>query len=1191
MASILNTKINSYAIENGIEFDETFATPPTQTGTSKENQSPYWSVVGRSPVYESTVGPPSGSGSWKFVVNSANGCRLRNNGGVVLTLSADGDYSIGFWAKATELKPASTLDEAVPFYLLSPTTTTGFGISCSGGSATNPNKIGLRAVGTYILTDVTMNTTDWYYFAITKTNTNLNFYINGQLKQTRTNMQNANSSLQGWGDASSDSNNSTINISNWYYAATSVIGATEIGEIWTVGSTAPATVNYPASPMTVSAEFLEPSLKIDDIFLATPATATALINHPTIITTIGDSTYVTTSFIGSAEFLPNFAVVAQSNKNIVITETLNASVELINNVLIHTDTSVDFSVEEFIASATFVKPFIAEQPFIASATMPGGTATVQANYFNLVKSLNPVFYYNFDTSTIQNFGSWTFDSPFVGSTVAKNQASTGDLGLIGAGKSWKFTGSYNNAPNEIEIPISRNQGYVPETYNPYAPPLGFEPVIDLVRSRSYAIEYWFKPTDTRGIGFSFKNIDIRFDSGLLGFEIDATLPGWSDSVGGVPGPSYERFFYGSPLVLNDWNHVVLNAIPGEGTNDQIIQFWVNGNLYLNRTYSLDYTILSVEDVRSDNSIRPQKIYIFSTSNPVLKSSIIGNLASPQPYNAPFDRGFWNGWESAGNAGALFDEVAIYEGPLTNSQIIDHYSFIYNQSPDRLIAPIPLTAEAESGNHVVLAISNADIVETPATASSLFVNPTVLTVKNLSISTTPLTASALNTDVTVYYGWTIYADPAIAAAEIKEGFALNTTYYDYIQANIVPYRYVTFDTATPFADYGTDTDYAVNPTVVGGIIVNPDIGITGKSAKTAGTSYTTDGVILKESEHDDNWGTGNNSWHSSFWMERAIDDASTTGLRVLWNLNGHNDDQNVILYHYQNKLHLQINNQVGAPITITSANNISLFDYTRHNIVIRSHHNNNNNHLYVYVDAMLVLDQNIGSYAVTTINNPIHVGANSEANNFPRLGVGCLITPFVDTALPVVPANTKLILDEIYWDKNDINQTQVTNIFNVMPDKVNANTVADVLTASAEKVMPAISTTVNFVAAPATASAEFVDPSLFVVRIVNVNADTFTASALMTDAIASVQISVTADVFVVTAIFNEPVVFITFPAQPMLASVELVNRRDPLVEPTVEYGISVTTNGITYKLREFSPYVRYLRIVARNQKIYKDMEIL
>ena len=1190
MASLLHNKINSYAIENGIEFDQAFAIPPTQTGTIQENTSQYWQMIGRSAVYEPTVGPPGGSGSWKFLSNSSNFSRLRNNGGAILTLSSDGDYSIGFWAKVTQLRQTSEYDNAIVLLALQPNTTTGFSINISGGATPLPNRVGLTAAGTTTVTNTVVNTTNWYYFAVTKNGTNLNLYVNNQLVDTRTNMQTATSTVLGFGDnAAVDT--CEINISNFYYASTSVIGTTQIAEIWAVGSTAPATVNYSASPMTASGEFIEPTLKIDDIFSTTPATATALIMHPTIITTIGDSTYVTTSFIASALSPSNVSVFILKNNNFTVTEILEASVELVNNVIVSTGSDVDFSAPEFTASGIFVEPFIARQPMTASATMPGGNAAVQANYYNLVKSLDPVFYYNFRENTMQNYGSWNISSYTVGSTVTKNQTSPGDLAQIDNGKSWKFTGNYFNAPNRVEVYPQSGQNYVPKTYNPYAPPLNGNPIIDLVRSRSFAVEYWFTTNSLyAGVGFRVGNIDIRFKDGIMGYEIDATLPGWSDSPN-VPGPAYERIkLENTPkLLVNDWNHIVINVTPatsdtpsGFHPTDQTVQFWVNSYLQNTVKYTMDYTRMS-DTNRADN------IDLFHTADPNIVYA--GPLTSPtQTVSEQGTRGFWQS-ESSTPAQVFFDEVAIYDQPLTSSQIIDHYSFIYNQSPDRNISSLPLTASATSGDHAVLAIDNVTIAETPATANALFVNPAILAVKNLSTSATPLTASATNTDVTVYYGRTMTANIAIATAEIKEGFALNTTYYDYIQANIAPYRYVNFDTATPLADFGSDTDYAVSPTVVGGIIVNPDLGINGKSAKTAGLDYVTDGVILKESEHDDNWGTGNNSWHSSFWVQRAIDDTSTTGLRILWNLNGHNDNQNVILYHYQNKLHLQINNQVGAPITITSANNVNIFDYDRHNIVINSHHNNNKNHVYVYVDTVLVLDQDINTYAVTTINNPIHVGANDEANNFARLSVGCLITPFAYTALPVMPANTKLIVDEIYWDKNQILQTQVTNIFNVMPEKINSNFVTLAFEASTEIIMPAISTTVNFVAAPATASAQFVDPSLFIVRHVIIGAETTTASALMTDAIAFAPINITADLFIATALFNDPGVIIAIPAQPMLATVDLINRKNLFINNTSGHGISITTNGMTYELREFSPYIRYLRIVARNQKIYKDMEIL
>ena len=234
-------------------------------------------------------------------------------------------------------------------------------------------------------------------------------------------------------------------------------------------------------------------------------------------------------------------------------------------------------------------------------------------------------------------------------------------------------------------------------------------------------------------------------------------------------------------------------------------------------------------------------------------------------------------------------------------------------------------------------------------------PSVLAQKTINYSAPTLTASALNTDVTIYYGWTIYADPAIAFAEKPEGYPLNTIYYDYVQANIAPYRYVSFDDANPYTDFGTDNDYSVTPTVVGGIIVNPDLGINGKSAKTAGLNYATDGVILKESEWDDSWGTGQNSYHSAFWFQRALDDTSTTGLRVLWNLNGYKDNQHVVLYQYQNKLHMQFNNGSGTWIE-QDTGTLDLFDYERHFVLIEFDHTNVNNNSVSHDD--MIINNNI-----------------------------------------------------------------------------------------------------------------------------------------------------------------------------------------------------------------------------------------
>lgn len=1192
MASLLNTKINSYAIENGIEFDFAVATPPTQTGTITDNTSSYWTILGRTPVYQSTVGPAGGSGSWQFTSNSANGCRLRNNGGSILTLSGDGDYSIGFWAKMSQSRPSSTSDVASVIYTIASTATHGFGVFVTGGAHATPNRISFNATNTTTVTDITVDTNAWYYFAITKTGTNLNFYVNNELKATRTNMQNANASLQAWGDPQLI-DTFVVNISNWYYASTSVIGPTQIAEIWTVGSSAPATVNYSASPLTASATLVEPALKIDDIFLATPITATALINHPTIATTIGDHVEITTSFIASIALPTNITVSAQRNASITA-QALTASTRLADNIIVTTGLDESFGAPALIASALMSEAFVSRPPMKASATILNPTVVIPVTYSGLVTSLDPVFYYNFRQNTMQNYGSWAINKYVVGATVEKNVASTGDMSAIDNGLSWKFTGTSPSSPDYVEIWPQESQGYIPATYNPYAPPLGIDPITDIQRSRSYAIEYWSKiPSTGRGPGVQFGIFDIRYKSTYstgqdrIGYEITATLPTWSSvPLPGIPGPSYERIFVPSTdnVILNDWNHIVLNVFPTYDLDVETqtlvlsekkvdVNFWINGNLIGNHRFSLDYAYVGLEDRRADGSIRRKHIDIFSSTDPsVTMASPV--WTRPLPYESPQLRGFWGNRGGSGN-NVFFDELAVYDQPLTNSQILDHYYFVYNQNPNRVISPIALTAQATSGNHMGFAQADRNVAATPITGSIDLVMPAISVSKSINHFASPLIASALNTNVVVYYGTTISANSVIAVAEAKEGFFLSDIYYNYVQANIAPYRYVTFDAQNEYLDYGTDNDYSLIPTTIGGTVVNPDLGINGKSVKTAGTSYVTDGVILKESEWNDSWGTGANSYHSAFWFQRALDDASSTGLRVLWNLNGYKDNQHVVLYQYQGKLHMQFNNGSGTWIEQDSGT-LNLFDYNPHFIVIEFDHTNaNNNTVKVYVDSVLKINVNIGSYTGTTTNAvSADSGPNNELNNRPRLSVGCLITPFVSTALPVVPTNTKLIIDEIYWDKNSITSTMVTNLFNAMPDRTSNVTVASPLLCSATIVNPQISTSTTVLAGSALSNAIFVMPAISIQFSNTYFANALLCSAEMKEGIFDTTLKIFADIFVASAVIVQPVVFSGYVATPMYANISMNN-------PSEVMGLPLT---------DLSDYIRYLRIESYTNQILHYQEV-
>jgi hypothetical protein len=1184
--STLSDKISSYAIEKGLPFEEAYANPPTTQTGSLASTTTAFTASGTAPVY-STLSPPAGAGSWAFV----SATRLRSNAAVWKTSNIDdNDYTAGIWFMHTG--NSSSLQQAYqPLAFDTASGTEGFGLRISGSGFSPPSRLAVisgSTTNTFGSTVIAPNT--WYFLSVIKESStnNYKFYINGNLELTITNAGTTNPSNLTFGSISASAG--TYYVSNFFYAPSSAVTEADLLSIYNTGMGSGSTdVTILESPATADALQVLPTILTDSNNLAVPAEATGLMTEPTIVISANDNIQVTTSIIVSAEFPENIITNGSKNVNIVVTDILTASTELINNVIITTNRDESFSAAEFVATAELVKPFLAEQPMIATATMPNATVVIPQNYYNLVNSLNPVFYYNFDGTTMQNYGSWNISSYDVDSRILKNEASTGDMSLIGAGKSWKF-GGLSGGLEDIQIVPQNEQGYYPQFYNPFAPPTNTNPITDLQKSRSYAIEGWFKPDSPwSGLGIKFGIVDFRYHHAIInltrregfGIELDATLPAWSDPIGsGVPGLSRERLHTQYDYIIsNDWNHVVLNFSPSYAVdaetgaliltaNRQNLQLWINGNLALNRNYLLDYNYITSSRFALQETYDDERLFatFYSTPNPYNENT--GDAVGGK-------RGFWRDFGQATGNQTMFDEFAIYDQPLTNSQIMDHYSFIANQNPNRSIFALALNALAESGSHVVLIESDANVAAAASLANAEIAIPSILAEQNINITALPSTASALNTDVDVYFGWTIDAVSATAYAERPPTYFLNDIYYEYVKTNINPYRYVTFDSADATLDYGTDNDYSVSPTTIGGTVVNPDLGINGKSVKTTGNSYITDGVILNESEWNDSWGTGQNSYHSAFWFQRALDDASTTGLRVLWNLNGYKDNQHVILYQYQGKLHMQFNNGSGTWIQQDTAT-LDLFDYERHFIVIEFDHTNaNNNTVRLYVDTILKMTVSLGAYTGTTTNaSSADSGPNNEINNRPRLSVGCLITPFGSTALPAIPANTKLIIDEVYWDKNAITQTQVSNVYNAMPGRTSTNFIASPLTSETTMVNPEISTSSIIFAQPLDSNALIVTPTLALEFSNIYYSDVANASADITEAFFGDSTTIVSDIFVASAILNSAGVLVGIQALPMTANVFM----NP---PSQIMGLPLT---------DLSDYIRYLRIESYNNEILHYQEV-
>lgn len=1125
----LKTKILSYSPEQYYPNDAAY------TGTTLANSgsggTAAWTVT-NAPVTLNATGGPDGSGCWQFSTNNTAEQSIRIFGSTSTNAVYgglwDGDYSSGFWFRVPVTISGST-ESVITLGRIgggSSASTVSVSPSTGKGQLSNPS----------YTTPTRIDDGLWHYYAERHYTDGTNYwkqrFLDGSLIDT-IGVTYSTSTLSYLEMADNSITNSTgtltyIELAHMYYAPSASITATDIQQIWTTGTTGGAT-----------------NITITE----TPATATALQTEPTIAVTAGDHTEITTSILVSAEFPSNIVALGQKNVNNVITDILTASVEMINNVDISTGTNSSFSALEMIATALLVEPVLPQQPMTASATMPGGTASVTPSYYSLVKSLNPVYYTELDDPTIVNKGSWTIDSYTKGSTVATEQASGGDLGLIGQGQSWKMTGDYNNAPNYLRV--------IPNDPD--------NTIYNLEQTQNFTIEYWFKPMDqyAAGIGVRFGSWKVGYDRANKRMYAEGTKAhtGWDNPSDQIVGTSYSKYMTTTTnsVIVGDWNYVA---------------FTVSG----------DTAFLFINNSFASMSINPQ------TYNPI-------NLDYVSFFASELDYIITGGGYGGANAGqtyennspvgnTLFDELVIYPNALTNSQTIDHYSFIYNQDPNRTVLSLPFTASSESGDHNYLVTSNSNIAAATITASALIVNPTVIAVKNINYQSDTLTASAENTNVSVYWGWTIYPTPATAYAERPATYFLNDVYYQYVQSNFAPYRYVTFDSANAELDYGTDADYSVSPTTIGGTIVNPDLGINGKSVKTAGTSYITDGVILNESEWNDSWGTGANSYHSSFWFQRALDDNSTTGLRVLWNLNGYKDNQHVVLYQYQNKLTIQFNNGSGTHIE-QSTGTLDLFDYNRHFVLIQFDHTNPvNNSVKLFVDAVLVMTVSLGSYTGTTTNaSSADSGPNNEANNHPRLSVGCLITPFGSTALPVQPTNTKLIIDEIYWDKNPATQTEITNLYAAMPDKTNKLIVATAMTASDELVMPTFATSSIISTSPFTASIEVIEPATTADKEIVYSHIAYTVTAEFAQPSIFENKIITSDIFIATAVFNDAGVRITIPGGTFIATAKLINN--------YLNGIIVSTNTFDYSVSMYnftSPWAAWLR-ATEIAGIYPTKEVV
>ena len=254
MPSALDTKINSYALRRGMELSQAVTATPTRTGT---NALGTWSLRNTANiVYESTVGPAGGAGSWKFTQTASN------VGGAIDTTTASElvgidteDWTFGIWFKVNTLPNwFNTTGSVQGLSILRITPdggNAGFTASVTPTNITTTQYAGrmifsMTAAQATVTPVVTANV--WHYVAVRRVGTTMEAYYDGVLvgTETNSNLTSAPSRLAIGNQSQTQNTLANWNASNFHYASASVLTPTAIAEIWAVGNgaTPSRTVRY-----------------------------------------------------------------------------------------------------------------------------------------------------------------------------------------------------------------------------------------------------------------------------------------------------------------------------------------------------------------------------------------------------------------------------------------------------------------------------------------------------------------------------------------------------------------------------------------------------------------------------------------------------------------------------------------------------------------------------------------------------------------------------------------------------------------------------------------------------------------------------------------------------------------------------------------------------------------------------------
>ncbi len=244
MASALDTKINSYALRRGMELNQTVTAAMTRTGS---NTLGTWSLRNSANiVYEPTVGPPGGAGSWKFTQTGTNfGAAIDTTSASELNGIDTRDWTFGIWFKVNTLPNHSNTTGTVAGLSILRITpdggNAGFTASVTPTNITSTEHAGkmiYSMTGLQSAKSPVVTTNGWHYCAVRRVGTTMEAYYDGVLvgTETNSNVTTVAGRLAIGNQSVTQSILANWNASNFHSAPASVLTSTAIAEIWAVGS-------------------------------------------------------------------------------------------------------------------------------------------------------------------------------------------------------------------------------------------------------------------------------------------------------------------------------------------------------------------------------------------------------------------------------------------------------------------------------------------------------------------------------------------------------------------------------------------------------------------------------------------------------------------------------------------------------------------------------------------------------------------------------------------------------------------------------------------------------------------------------------------------------------------------------------------------------------------------------------------